>query len=173
MSPSLCSVFRSINFQKYRESKIRVGITLGSWEQICERKWCDLCLLVRDSFHLHARKPRFGSIIKLANKQSWKCCTSFNEYDGIRWQSYSNIYDLRDYAAKTRTGSRYQFMLYWEQGEEKGVVLLRPIYEGPFFGRVVQEYADLDLCGNWLDICDDHHVGSLGNASAERHPHSS
>ncbi len=63
-------------------------------------------------FFLHAHKPLPNSVIKLSNKQSWKCCTSYNEYGGIRLQSYSNTFDLRDYAAKPRTGSRYQFILY-------------------------------------------------------------
>ncbi|KAN0108597.1 HET domain containing protein [Hyaloscypha variabilis] len=165
MSPSLCLVCRKINFQKHAERKLPT-VTLGSWEQICERQWCTFCCLVRDSFRLHARKPLPYSTIKLSNKQSWKCCTSYNEFDGIRWQSYSNIFDLRDYAAKTRTGSRYQFLLYWEEGKEKRTVLIRPLRTGPFFGRVVnQNSADLDLCRRWLDICDDHHVGSFGQCT--------
>jgi hypothetical protein len=106
----------------------------------------------------------------LSNKKSWECCISYNEYHGIRWKNYSNAFDLLLHAKKTHTESRYQFVLYWKKGPKDFVwVLLRPLREGPFFGRIVdQEHANLSLCRKWLGLCDDYHTGSLGECIGEK-----
>jgi hypothetical protein len=170
MSRDFCSGCQSIDFRKYLYESKLFAASLGSWEQICKRKQCPLCRLVRDAFTVHACKPSPKSFIMLSNRKSWKCCTSYNEYHGIRYKDYSNEFDLHAHAERTRTKSRYQFVVYWKRGPEDCVeVLLRPLREGPFFGRVVdQEHADLSLCREWLDLCDDYHAGSLGQCIGKK-----
>lgn len=163
MSRQLCSGCRTIDLRKYiYESKFlntNPLASLGSWEQICKRTRCPLCRLVQDALLLHDCKPSPKSMIVLSNRKSWKCCTSYNEYHGVRWEDYSNEYDLQVHAERTGTESRYQFVVGWERGPTDFVeVLLRPLREGPFFGRPVdQEHADLSLCDKWLDLCHDYH----------------
>jgi hypothetical protein len=79
MSQSLCSTCRSINFRKYSyESRFR-AIRLGSWRGISIRDGCLFCSLVRDAILSNGHRPSSKTIIKLSNRKSWKCCTSFNE----------------------------------------------------------------------------------------------
>lgn len=79
MSQSLCSTCRSINFRKYSyESRFR-AIRLGSWRGISNRDGCLFCSLVRDAILSNGHRPSSKTIIKLSNRKSWKCCTSFNE----------------------------------------------------------------------------------------------
>jgi hypothetical protein len=175
MSSSLCSVRQcsvccSIDFRKYLREKRLLAIPLGSWEDICKEKRCRFCRLVRDAIFLHAHKPSPESIIKLSNKRSWKCCTSYNEYHGIRWKAYSNEFDLQAYAKETQTDSRYQFFVYWDlESTEIIEVLLRPLCDGPFFGRAVDEITQIWLCvaNGWkraITITPDR----LGSVSARR-----
>lgn len=166
MSQSLCSTCRSIDFQKYIYESKFIPITLGSWRRISSRPGCPFYTLVREAILSHGTLPSPKSVIKLSNWKSWKRCTSYNEYHGIRHMNYSNEFDLQDYASKTRTSSRYQFDLYWvaEPGNryirKRSHVYLRPLRPGPFFGRIVdRDYADLDLCRKWLDLCEEHHTG--------------
>jgi len=125
MTTSLCSICQTIDFRRYLREPIPHSVKLGSWEQIRERTRCIFCRLVHDAFLLHARKPFSGSIY-LSNERSWKCCTSYNEYDGVRWKSYSNKFDLQDYAAKTRTKSHYQFLMKYNYYEAKSGFIFGP-----------------------------------------------
>lgn len=174
MSRSLCYTCRSIDFRKYLyESKFFTNAplaTLGSWEQISKRTECPLCRLVLDAFSFHACIPPRKSMIMLSNQKSWKCCTSYNEYHGIRSKDYSNEFDLHAHAERTHTESRYQFVVYWEMGPKVFVeVFLRPLRDGPFFSRIVdQEHANLFLCRKWLDLCHDHHNGSFGRCLGKK-----
>jgi hypothetical protein len=174
MTISLCLICQAIDFRRYLREPIPHSVKLGSWEQIRERTRCIFCRLVHDAFLLHARRPLSGSNIYLSNEWSWKCCISYNEYDGVRWKSYSNKFDLQGYAAKTRTKSHCQFLLkysYYEvqSGFVKGTIHLRPLLDGPFFGRVVDpDHVDLDLCRKWLEICDISHSGPFGQCAGKR-----
>ncbi|KUJ19722.1 HET-domain-containing protein [Mollisia scopiformis] len=168
MSKSLCSTCQLIDFRKYLyESKFFSTAPLallGSWEQICKRTQCPFCRLVHDGFSSHAQIPPSKSMIMLSNRKSWKCCISYNEYHGIRWKDYSNEFDLHAQAERTHAESRYQFVVYWERGPREFVeVFLRPLRDGPFYGRIVdQERANLSLCRKWLDLCHDYHNGASG-----------
>lgn len=168
MSQSLCSTCREIDFRKYMyESRFR-AIKLGTWEKISKRDGCSFCSLALDAITPVTGPPSSGSILKLSNRKSWKCCTSYNEYHGIREMDYSNEFDLHDYGVATHSLSRYQFYLYWDE-EPETRVYLRPLRPGPFFGRPVDRgRADLALCRTWLDLCDKHHSGSSERCHSEK-----
>jgi hypothetical protein len=161
MPQSLCSKCRSIDLRKYIYESRFLAIKLGSWERISNHNECPFCSLVRDAILSNGDRPSSKSIIRLSNRNSWKCCASYNEYHGIRRMDYSNEFDLHAYGLKTGTLSRYQFYLYWEGGAGERVYL-RPLRPGPFFGRIVdRDHADLALSRKWLDLCNKYHSGSL------------
>jgi hypothetical protein len=170
MSQSLCSTCQSIEFRNYIYESRFIPTTLGSWRRIFSRHGCPFCNLVRDAILSHETQPSPKSIVKLSNWKSWKRCTSYNEYHGIRRMNYSNEFDLHSYASKTRTLSRYQLDVYWVANSGKrSHVYLRPLHPGPFFGRIVdQDYADLALCRKWLNICDEHHTGLWEQCTSQK-----
>jgi hypothetical protein len=170
MSQSLCSTCRSIDFRKYTYESRLFPITLGSWRRVSNRHGCLFCSLVQNAILSQGNQPSSKSIIKMSNKRSWKCCTSYNEYYGTSRMDYSNEFDLQAYALKTHSSSRYQFELYWEvEPGELCYVYLRPLRPGPFFGRMVdRDHADLALCRKWLKVCEEYHTGSSGQCLGKK-----
>jgi len=178
---SLCRICRTIDFEKYINTKIQQKINLGTWETVRRNRDCHFCKLVVNCLENDEKltRPHPESEVFLDNKTSWQLGIELSPYDRRRTESYSNKFDLRSRAKKYKNivPEAYRFLVSSgeSRSEKEGhIQYLAYLEKNPedqqFFGRkVLPDMVDTNLLISWLRRCWRYHddecdrIGAAGS----------
>jgi heterokaryon incompatibility protein (HET) len=152
-------------------------IELKCWMDLDQS--CPFCRLVIDCVMQNDCHLESGNIISVMNELSWPTTVSYSLYEADTIEEgekkFSTYYDLRDLREKTKRegfGDVYKIVVNYRRGDKAGHVRvgnIQKIQRGgqgnmvPFYGRKVEEIADLNLARQWLERCDEIHGDNCQN----------